>query len=144
MAEIIELIAADHLHIVRWQVRLADLCRHRGEPGCAPELAATWDTLAALIDLHMDGQIRGRYQAPPPRIPTCQLRQAQPAATVPRLADPAFAPLACACPACTRELDPVPDAAGHATAPAPGSRPAPPSGPQLTPVTRAPEASWGR
>jgi hypothetical protein len=53
MAEIIELIAADHLHIMRWQVRLADLRRHRGEPGCAPELAAAWDTLAAVIDLHM-------------------------------------------------------------------------------------------
>jgi hypothetical protein len=239
MAEIIELIAADHLHIMRWQIRLAGLRRHRGEPGCAPELAATWDTLAALIDLHMaadeavcgpaiygtgppgldiareardahedireiiretnryppgsalwwalataalgawtrhlhrevygpladcrrraspalrarlgrqwrvfmDGQIRGRYQAPPPQVPTCQLRQAQPAATVPRLADPAFAPLACACPACTRELDLVPDAAGHATAPAPGSRLAPPSGPQLTPANRAPEASWVR
>jgi len=25
MAEIIELIAADHLHIMRWQIRLADL-----------------------------------------------------------------------------------------------------------------------
>ncbi|MGD0243658.1 MAG: hemerythrin domain-containing protein [Streptosporangiaceae bacterium] len=205
MAAIIELIAADHLHIMRWQMRLAEL-RHRSEPSQSPALAATWDTLTALIDLHMaadeevcgpalygtgpdglelarqardahadireiireasqfpagsprwwalatvalaawtqclhrevygpladcrgrasrglrarlgrqwrafmDAQIRDRYQAPAPEVPTCQLRRAYPAAGVPRLADPAFAPLACICPACTRELDPVPDAA---------------------------------
>ena len=43
MAEIIELIAADHLHIMRWQVRLADLRHHRGKPGDAPALAVTWN-----------------------------------------------------------------------------------------------------
>src|SRR5689334_14551930 len=53
MAEIIELIAADHLHIMRWQVRLAELRHRRGEPGHAPALAFTWNTLASLIDLHM-------------------------------------------------------------------------------------------
>jgi len=53
MAEIIELIAADHLHIMRWQVRLAELRHRRGEPGHAPALAVTWNTLASLIDLHM-------------------------------------------------------------------------------------------
>jgi hypothetical protein len=203
MAEIVELIAADHLHIMRWQVRLAELRHRPGEPGDALSLAATWDTLVSLIDLHMaadeeicgpaiygtgpaglelvrevrdahediremiretgrypigsprwwdlataalvawtrylhrevygpladgrrrispalraqlarqwraymDARIRDRYQDPPPRVPTCRLRQAHPAAIVPRLADPAFASLACVCPACTRELDPVP------------------------------------
>lgn len=214
MAEIIELIAADHLHIMRWQVRLAELRHRRGEPGDAPALAVTWNTLASLIDLHMaadeevcgpaihgtrphgrdlageardahedireiiretgryppgsalwwalvtgalaawtrylhrevygpladcrrraspalrarlgrqwrtfmDGRIRDRYQDPPPQVPTCQLRRTRAAATVPRLADPAFAPLACVCPACTHELDLVPDVAspagGHTT-----------------------------
>lgn len=205
MAEIVELIAADHLHIMRWQVRLAELRYHPDKPAGSSGLAATWNTLASLIDLHMaadeeicgpaiystgpagldlarevrdayedireilretgchppgsplwwalvaaslaawtrclhrevygpladcrrraspalrarlarqwraymDAQIRDRYQDPPPRVPTCQLRQTRPAATAPRLADPAFAPLACVCPACTRELDPVPDA----------------------------------
>ena len=206
MAEIIELIAADHLHIMRWQVRLAELRHRRGEQGDAPALAVTWITLASLIDLHMaadeevcgpaiygtgphgrdlareardahsdigeiiratsqyppgsalwwalvtaalaawtrylhrevygpladgrrraspalrarlgrqwrafmDGQIRDRYQDPSPQVPTCQLRQTRPAATAPRLADPAFAPLACVCPACTHELDPVSEVA---------------------------------
>jgi hypothetical protein len=203
MAEITELIAADYLHIMRWQMRLAELRQRRGDPAILPALAATWNTLASLIDLHMaaddevcgpaiygtgphglnlareaadvhedireiiretnlyppgsllwwtlatatlaawtrylhrevygpladrrrqaspaqrarlarqwrafmDAQIRDRYQDPPPHIPTCQLRQTRPAASVPRLADPAFAPLACVCPACTRELDPFP------------------------------------
>jgi Hemerythrin HHE cation binding domain len=53
MAEIIELIAADHLHIMRWQMRLAELHHRRGEPGDTPALAITWNTLASLIDLHM-------------------------------------------------------------------------------------------
>ena len=53
MAEIVELIAADHLHIMRWQVRLAELRHRPGEPGDALPLTAIWDTLASLIDLHM-------------------------------------------------------------------------------------------
>lgn len=209
MAEIVELIAADHLHIMRWQLRLAEL-RYRAEPGPVLELAATWDTLAVLIDLHMaadeeicvpaicgngpagvelareardahedireviretrlhppgsrpwwdlataalaawtrylhrevhgpladcrrraspahrtrlarqwrafmDAQLRDRLEDPAPQIPTCQLRQSRPAA-VPRLADPAFAPLACTCAACTRELDSVPGEGGASLA----------------------------
>jgi len=43
--------------------------------------------------------------------PGSALWWAQPAATVPRLADPALAPLACVCPACTHELNPVSDVA---------------------------------
>jgi hypothetical protein len=51
MADIIELILADHLQIMRWAARLGDL-HGRGRDARA-ELAATWETLAALIDLHM-------------------------------------------------------------------------------------------
>lgn len=205
MAEIIELIAADYLHIMRWQVRFGELLRHSSNPGLRPELAATWDTVAMLIDLHMaaedevcapavygtgpdglalvretrdrhaeireiigeaglhppgspqwrrlaiealaawtrclhrevygpaaecrrraaltlrirlglqwrsfmDARIRDRYPLPSSRVPTCQLRQAWPATGVPRLADPVFAPLACVCSACTRELGQSPTA----------------------------------
>jgi hypothetical protein len=205
MAEIIELIAADYLHIMRWQVRFGELLRRSSDPGLRPALAAAWDTVAMLIDLHMaaedevcapalygtgpdglalvretreahadireiiaeaglhppgsprwrrlviealavwtrrlhrevygpvaecrrhatlalrirlgrqwrsfmDAQIRDRYPLAPARVPTCQLRQAWPATGVPRLADPAFAPLACICPACTWELDRSPTA----------------------------------
>jgi hypothetical protein len=53
MAEIAELIAADYLHIMRWQMRLAELRPRRGDPAVLPALAAIWDTLASLIDLHM-------------------------------------------------------------------------------------------
>ena len=52
MAEIVELIAADHLHIMRWQLRLAEL-RHRAEPSQTLALVTTWDTLSGLIGLHM-------------------------------------------------------------------------------------------
>lgn len=51
MADIIELILADHLQIMRWAARLGDL--HRRGRDARAELAATWETLAALIDLHM-------------------------------------------------------------------------------------------
>lgn len=199
MAEIAELIAADNLHIMRWQVRLSEL-RRQGDPGSGPALHAAWDTLAVLIDLHMaaedevcgpaiagtgprgpalarqardahqdireilreageyppgsplwwqlaaealaawtrylhwqvygpladyrqrtapglrarlacqwrafmDARIRDQYPDPPPQVPTCQLRQAWTAATVPQLADPAFAAIACICPSCTLDLE---------------------------------------
>lgn len=207
VAEIIELIAADHLHIMRWQLWLAGLRQRGGDPDARTALAATWDTLAGLMRLHMDAdeevcgpaicgagprgldlaretrdayedireiiretgqypagsppwwalvtaslaawtrclhrevygplaecrrragpvlrarlarqwraymdaQIRDLYPDPPAQVPTCQLRLGRPAPAVPGLADPAFAPLACACAACTRELDPVPAPAG--------------------------------
>jgi len=181
------LIAADHLHIMRWQTRLAELRHGHGDPDASPTLAATWDTLAGPITLHMaadeevcgpaiygtgphgaglaqeardahnvirdilpalrarlarqrpfmDAQIRNRYADPPPQIPTCQLRRSR-AAEVPRLADDAFAPLACACLARTRELDPVPVPvlAGPAAAAVPGgatsSRPPKPEPARVT------------
>ncbi|HEU5388953.1 MAG TPA: hypothetical protein VFV73_23940 [Streptosporangiaceae bacterium] len=61
MADIIELILADHLQIMGWAARLGDLSRRdRGRDDRA-ELAATRETLAALIDLHMraDDEICG-------------------------------------------------------------------------------------
>jgi hypothetical protein len=78
---------------------LAD-CRRQASPALRARLARQWRAF-------MNARIRDRFQDPSPQVPTCQLRQARPAAAVPRLADPAFAPLACVCPACTRELDPV-------------------------------------
>jgi len=56
MADIIELILADHLQIMRWAAWLGDLYRRdRGWDTRAElaELVTTWETLAALIDLHM-------------------------------------------------------------------------------------------
>jgi hypothetical protein len=52
MADIIELIRADHLHIALWQAELADLGPGSG-PGHRKALAAAWTTLASLIDLHV-------------------------------------------------------------------------------------------
>jgi hemerythrin HHE cation binding domain-containing protein len=51
MADIMELILADHLQIMRWAARLVDLHRRGRDDRAEP--AATWETLAALIDLHM-------------------------------------------------------------------------------------------
>jgi hypothetical protein len=61
MADIIELILADHLPIMRWAARLGDLHRRGRGRDTRAELAATWQTLAALIDLHMraDDEICG-------------------------------------------------------------------------------------
>lgn len=53
IADIIELIAIEHLHIMCWQVRLGQLRRQPGIAGSGRGLAAAWDTLADLIDLHM-------------------------------------------------------------------------------------------
>jgi hypothetical protein len=203
MADIIDLIRADHLHIMRWAARLGELYRQGADGNSGTTLATTWATLASLINLHMradeeicgpavfgadpegqtlareykdahedireiiretslqppgsaswwhlartalaawagqldheqhgplasrrrradpalrqqlarqwrtfnDAQIRGQYPQAPPQIPTCQLRRdGQAPAAVPRLAHPAFGPLACTCRACTRMLDQV-------------------------------------
>jgi anti-anti-sigma regulatory factor len=204
MADIIDLGGASRLHILRWQAQLGQLRRQRCDPASRPELGATWDTLASLIDLHMRAEdeicgpaIYGRtaegmalareaedahediremihetslhppgspqwwhlatttlsawarqcdheehgppagyrrradpalrrelgrrwrafreacirdqsYPDAPSQLPTCQLRQARPA--TPRLADPAFSPLACTCRACTQALARIPSA----------------------------------
>ena len=201
MRDIIDLIRADHLHIMRWAARLGALSRQDIDQESPPVLAGTWQTLASLIELHMraddeicgpavlgagrrgrvlareiraahedirelirevslhppgsppwwhlarvalavwavqldleehgplaecryradpalrerlvgrwrafsEAHIRDRYPQAPPDIPTHQIRQDSHAlATVPRLADPAFGPLACTCRACTRTLD---------------------------------------
>ncbi|MBV9445251.1 MAG: STAS domain-containing protein [Streptosporangiaceae bacterium] len=52
-ADIIKLVGDDLLHILHWQAQLGELRRQRREPASRPALAATWDTLARLIDLHM-------------------------------------------------------------------------------------------
>jgi anti-anti-sigma regulatory factor len=194
MTDIIDLIAASHLHIVWWHAWLGGQGRRLGAPPPGPGLAETWDTVAALIDLHMaadeevcapaiydqtpQGQVLARegkqahaeiseligetrlhppgttpwwqlatmtlaawsrlcdyeehgppaqchrradpalrqqlgrqwrafrqarirdrsYPDAPSQLPTCQLRLVRPA--TPRLADPAFCPLACTCQAC--------------------------------------------
>lgn len=201
MADIIDLIRASGLHILHWQLRLGELRRRRGELAPGPQLAAAWDTVASLIDLHMaawdevcgpaiysptppgralarevmaahedireimretslqspgwpqwwrlatkalsawarqldqeehgplddclrradavlrdqlahqwrafrEACIRDSYPDAPPQLPTCQLRLGRPAP--PRLADPAFCPLACTCQACDQGLTRVP------------------------------------
>lgn len=53
MHDIIDLIGASHLHVLRWQAKLGQLCRRPSVPPGSPGLAATWDTVAALIDLDM-------------------------------------------------------------------------------------------
>ena len=53
MADIIELILADHLQIMRWAGLLGDLSRRGRGRDARAELAPAWETLAALIDLHM-------------------------------------------------------------------------------------------
>jgi hypothetical protein len=50
---LIDLITASQLHILRWQAWLGGLSRRLGAPPPGPGLAGTWDTVAALIDLHM-------------------------------------------------------------------------------------------
>lgn len=47
-----------------------------------------------------------QYPDAPPQLPTCQLRLTRPA--TPRLADPAFCPLACTCQDCTGRLGRIP------------------------------------
>jgi hypothetical protein len=201
LRDIIDLIEADRLHIMRWAARLGELSGPGSGQGYGPVLDRTWRTLAGLIELHMradeeicglavfaaggesrvlagdiraahddireiireanlqppgsspwwdlartalaawavqldieahgplseflcrsepalrarlarqwraftEAQIRDQCPQAPPDVPTHQLRQDGDAPpTVPRLADPAFGPLACTCRACTRSLD---------------------------------------
>ena len=51
MADICDVIRADGTHILCWQTRLGQLRRGPGSPA-GPDLAVTWDTVTALIDLH--------------------------------------------------------------------------------------------
>lgn len=53
LADVTSLTRASHLHIARWQAWFGELRRHLGGSLPGPGLAATWDTLAALIDLHV-------------------------------------------------------------------------------------------
>lgn len=53
MADIIDLIEANHLHILRWQAQLGELRHQPGTRVTGVTLTATWNTLAAMIDLHM-------------------------------------------------------------------------------------------
>lgn len=201
MAGIIDLREASCLHIVRWRARLGELRRRAGPAPCPEELAAAWETVATLTDLHMaaedeicvpaisrtvpqvrpltlelrdahediremigetrlqsprsplwwqfastalsawaghldqaengplgdclrradpvlrdqlarqwrafrEARIRDLYPDAPPELPTCRLRLSRPAP--PRLAEPAFSPLSCTCPACTDELARIP------------------------------------
>jgi len=73
--------------------------RRRADRQLRKQLAFQWRAFT-------EAQIRDRYLQAPPQIPTCQLRQDERAPPdVPRLADPAFGPLACTCQACTDQLD---------------------------------------
>ena len=73
--------------------------RRRADPELRERLARRW---RAFTEAH----VRDQYPQAPPDIPTHQLRHDSDApAAVPRLADPAFGPLACTCRACTRTLD---------------------------------------
>jgi hypothetical protein len=60
MCDIIDLIRADYLHIMRWAAQFGELSRHYSEES-RPALISTWMTLARLIDLHMraDDEICG-------------------------------------------------------------------------------------
>jgi hypothetical protein len=71
--------------------------RSRADRGLREHLAGWWRAFTEVV-------IRDQsYPAAPPQLPTCQLRLARPA--TPRLADPAFCPLACTCQDCTGRLD---------------------------------------
>jgi anti-anti-sigma factor len=74
-------------------------CRRRADPWLRAQLAHQWRAFREAL-------IRDQYPDAPPELPTCQLRRARPA--TPRLADPAFSPLACTCPDCTERLASIP------------------------------------
>lgn len=74
-------------------------CRRRADLALRKRLVGQWRAFT-------EAQIRDQYPQAPPDIPTHQLRQDSSApATVPRLDNPAFGPLACTCRTCTRTLD---------------------------------------
>jgi hypothetical protein len=60
MCDIIDLVRADYLHIMRWAAQPGELSRQDSKDS-GPALASTWLTLASLIDLHMraDDEICG-------------------------------------------------------------------------------------
>jgi hypothetical protein len=66
--------------------------RRRADPALRQQPGRQWRAFSEAC-------VRDRsYPDAPSQLPTCQLRLARPA--TPRLADPAFCPLACTCQAC--------------------------------------------
>ena len=53
MADIIDLIRADQLHITRWAVKRRRLSHQAGTRQHRAELITTWETLGRLIELPM-------------------------------------------------------------------------------------------
>lgn len=56
MADIIDLIRLDHLHITRWAARLGELGRPPGPQVSRAELTTTWQILANLLTVHMSAE----------------------------------------------------------------------------------------
>ena len=56
MADIIELILADHRRIRRLLGALGDAARYGEDPGAACILAPVWDKLAGLLELHAEAE----------------------------------------------------------------------------------------
>lgn len=56
IADIIDVLRADHRHIMIWRAELGELGRQGSGPGRRQGLASTWDTLASLIGLHMTAE----------------------------------------------------------------------------------------
>lgn len=73
----------------------------RADPVLRDQLTRPWRAFREACIRDQD-----QYRDAPPQLATCQLRLTIPAP--PRLADPAFTPLACTCQACTQELARLP------------------------------------
>lgn len=71
--------------------------RRRADSPLRGQLAGQWRAFNEACIRDLDP-----YLDAPPQLPTCQLRLGRPA--TPRLASPAFSPLACTCQACTGRL----------------------------------------
>ncbi|HEY5356952.1 MAG TPA: hemerythrin domain-containing protein [Streptosporangiaceae bacterium] len=56
MADIIELILADHRRLRRLVTALGDATRHGEDPGATCMSAAVWDRLAGLLELHAEAE----------------------------------------------------------------------------------------
>lgn len=56
MANIIDLVRADHRHIMIWQAELVDRGHQGSDRGRRRALGSTWNTVAHLIDLHMSAE----------------------------------------------------------------------------------------
>lgn len=67
VADIIDLMEASCLHILRWQARLGELHRN-GDGAPVPQVARAWETAASLIGLHM----RAEDEICAPAIPPSQ------------------------------------------------------------------------